>query len=376
MSIYIIFYGVITILYMLLVNYTFKFPVSGRKVISREEQLAKQKKVFVIVAAGLLVLIFGMRSELQGIDLNNEFGTGYVNMFRVINGDSLIEIFQNYSSYKYVNYEMGYVLFCKFLGTLVNHQQTLLVGCAFMAIVPVACFIYKHSANPWLSFVLYLALPLFATVIFSGIRQGVAIGIIVWAYGLIKEKKLIPFIVVVLLACTFHSTAIVALACYPLYHLKLEKMTAFWGGVGALLAIYILQEPLFIILARFVSSNTNMYRTNSINLFLLLSAIYATCVFFVKKEDYETRGYLNIFWLACAAQAFSKVHMLAGRITWYFMPVLIVMVPRLLKKANIKEKYILKVLPGVIGALAILLGLYYLRNNSMAMAYPYVPFWK
>lgn len=374
MSIYVAFYLIITFLYILLTRYSFVVEHASnmqKKMVTANTS----KRIFVVITAGLLILILGLRSEYQGLDLYNSLGTGYFYYYHKINDDSLMEIFKYFGDQKYANFEIGFVLMSKLIGTLCSNHQILLFACALLSIIPVAYFIFKHSPNAWLSMVLYMALPLFATATFSAIRQGISIGIVVLALGYIKEKKMLPFIVAIIVACTFHSTAIVALVCYPIYYVRLEKKSALFGGAGLLAAIYFLKEPLFWILARIVHSDPKIYRTNSINLFLLFSAIYVICVLFCKKDDYETRGYINIFWLACAAQSFAEVHNLASRITWYFMPALIVIIPNLVQNINIKEKNLLKPMGWIIGILAILLGLNYLKNNSMAMAYPYVFFW-
>jgi len=376
MSVYIAFYSIITILFVLLVKWCFDISLSNRKCHGVCAKFQRRQMIFLMtIVAVFLVLLIGLRSERQGLDLYNSLGTGYFFYYKKINDDSWIEIFRNYGKKKYANFEIGFVLFCKLMGTLCDNQQILLLGSAILSIVPVVYFIGKSSQNIWLSVVLYLALPAFATVHFSAIRQGIAMGIVIFSWWLVKEKRFFLFVATIAIACSFHSTAIVAFVAYPMYHLRLDRKSALCGGVGILAIIYAMKEPLFWIFARIVHSNPQIYRTNSVNLFLLLMGIYMLGVALVKVEDVETRGYLNIFWLACAAQSFAGVHNLAGRITWYFMPALIVIVPNMLSGMNIREKHLLKPASCVMGMLAIIMGLYYFRNNSMALAYPYVPFW-
>lgn len=376
MTIYVLYFISITILFILLIKYRFIFSKDRIIKTNSSVQYNRQMLFFMVIASLLLILIIGFRSDHQGLDLYNSLGTGYFYYYLKINEDSLIEILRNFSSQKYANYEIGFVLLCKLLGTLCSNQQILLVICALLAIAPTGYFIYKNSKNKWLSVVLFLALPLFATVTFSAIRQGIAIGIVLLSYTFVKEKRPVCFILTVALACTFHSTAIVAFAAYPVYHLRVDRKNALVGGVGSLAIIYLMKEPLFWILARLVHNNPTMVRSNSVNLFLALTLIYIVCTLFYKEQDYEVRGYINIFLLACGAQSFASLHNLAGRIMWYFMSVLIVLIPNLLANMNIKEKQIIKPLSWVVGILAIFLGLYYFRHNSMALAYPYIPFWR
>ncbi len=377
MEVYAAYYGAITILFIILTKYRYRITLcseTARKTALQRSQ--RQMALFMAAATIGLVFIIGFRSDHQGSDLYNSLGTGYFFYYESINKDSLGEILRNFSSQKYANFEIGFVLFCKLLGTVCGNHQILLLGCAALSIVPVGCFIAGCSRHRWLSMVLFMALPCFATVEFSALRQGCAMGIAALSYGFAKRKKPIRFIAGILLASTFHSSAIVALVVYPAYHATVSRRSALFGGIGGLAAIYLTKETLFWILAKIVHNNPKLSRTDSVNMFLILTVIYILCVYFSKDSDYGTRGYTNILWIACAAQAFSGLHNLAGRITWYFMLVLVVLVPDLLENPNIKERHIARPLTWMVGALAVMLGLYYLRNNQMACAYPYVPFWR
>lgn len=374
MSVYIVYYVIITILAVLLTKYIFclsnniSYPV-------RRRRADKQKVLLVSITALLLILIIGLRSGRNGLDLYNTMGTGYFYYYEKINEDSVWEILRNFEKRKYANFEIGFTLFCKFLGTICDNQQILLLGCAVLSIVPVAYFICRNSKNTWLSIVIYLAMPFFGPANFSAIRQGIAISLVMLSYEYIKERKPIFFLLTVLLACTFHSTAIVAIVAYPVYHFRLERRSALYGGVGVLLLVFLLKDPLFFALARLLAENPEVVRSSAINLFLLLTVLYVFFVLFYRIEDDEIRGFSNIFWLACATQIFAGINSLAGRVTWYFMPTLIILIPNLIVNMNIKEKQTLKYLAGMIGILACIVGLYFLRTDMVALAYPYEPFW-
>ena len=87
-------------------------------------------------------------------------------------------------------------------------------------------------------------------------------------------------------------------------------------------------------------------------------------------------GLRNLFWLGCASQSFAGLFSTAGRITWYFLPALLVLIPNLLRDARVKEKQLPVLLTWGIGGLAVLVGLYYFRYDAISAAYPYVPFWR
>lgn len=60
------------------------------------------------IACGLLILIIGLRSEHNGLDLYNSSGTGYFYYYDKINEDSVLEIIGNFGKRKYANFEIGF----------------------------------------------------------------------------------------------------------------------------------------------------------------------------------------------------------------------------------------------------------------------------
>ena len=375
MSIYVTYYIIIFILSIILTKYVFYPSFSKEKYLDSKKRMEKQRTLFVVIAVVLLVCILGFRSENNGLDLHNLSGTGYFFYYEKINEDSFIEILKNFFTKKYANFEIGFCLFCKFVGTICSNHQIMLFSSALVSVLPVGYYIHKNSKNAWLSLMVYLAMPFFGAAYFSAIRQGIAIGLVILSYEFIKKKKLMWFIGIILLACSFHSTAIVALAAYPVYQFRMDQKSSLYGGLGVLTAVFLLKEPLFIILSRILAEDAEIIRNNSINFLLVLIIIYVICVLFVKKNDLYMRGMTNIFWLACVAQAFSGVNNLAGRVAWYFLPALIVLLPNLIIDMRIKEKVFLKPLVYMLGVLLCMLGLYFFRYDMVAMSYPYEFFW-
>ena len=97
-------------------------------------------------------------------------------------------------------------------------------------------FIYKYADNIYLSVFLFLTLGFYGFSL-TAFRQSLAISICLWAYDYIKTKKIIPFILIVLLAASMHQTAIVFLPMYIIGQMKLSRKSVF-ALTALLLAIY------------------------------------------------------------------------------------------------------------------------------------------
>lgn len=82
-------------------------------------------------------------------------------------------------------------------------------------------------------YIVFYALPLFYLNFLSLLRQGVAISLVFYSYVYIKDRKLIKFIFMILLASLFHKTALIIIPIYFFYNIEPNrKLYIFMLGVG------------------------------------------------------------------------------------------------------------------------------------------------
>lgn len=134
-------------------------------------------------------------------------------------------------------FEPGYCVFVWVFSQIFPNGQILFILTAFFFTFAVCRYIYINSKDPELSFVMYICLGLY-TFMVQGLRQSIAMSICLFAIEFIKKRKIIPFVLLVLLAFTFHQSAIVFLLAYFLYGFKINLKTMILGlGIaGVLLA--------------------------------------------------------------------------------------------------------------------------------------------
>ena len=88
---------------------------------------------------------------------------------------------------------------------------------------------------------LILAFPiLILELAMSGIRQAIAVGLLCFGYNAFVDKHLVRFVIFVLMATSFHSSAIIFLLLAPFVHGELSIRPAALGGLLALPGAYFL----------------------------------------------------------------------------------------------------------------------------------------
>ena len=334
--------------------------------ITNKEQINRISTVLIFI---MLVLIIGLRHPSMGHDLRYGESNGYLGSFNIIANMSWSNIF---SVQSFLNYEYGFILYCKLVATIWNNQQFFIFVSAFLSLLPIFIVIYKKSTNSIMSSLIYLGLPAFLMV-YSGIRQALAIGLGCLAIDLVQRKKLIRFILLVTALCFIHYSAFILFIAYPIYYLKISKKTR-WITLLVIPVVYVLRYQLFDLFSKLFKEDATAYETGAYTLLLVFCAIYVFCIVFCKDGDLEQNGYMNLFFLACIFQTFGPIHNLAMREGYYFMIILVLLLPSVISNMKIKTNNVIAGL-SVSTAFAVY-ALYAISSSTWAMAYPHYFFWE
>lgn len=345
-------------------------------ILSRKNK-AKSKIIIVITGFCLLFILLALRHWSMGVDLgyySTGVKMGYIPSFEKLNTLSWKYIL---TMDQYLNYERGYIIFNKLIGSIWNNSQFFLGVCAFLGMLPIFLYIYRTSNEPLLSIIVFISLPVFL-MYFSGLRQAIAISITVISSYFIEKKKKLWFILLVLLASTFHSSAIVFLIAYPMYHIRFTNVQRLIL-VACIPVIYILRVPIFSVLSLIFKENAEIRDTGAFTLMIVFVLIYIFLLLLNKSKDEKINANINLFYIACLCQCFGGIYDTAIRIGYYFMIYLISALPNTVYKLKFseykaKEQYITSYL--VVLFIFGMYGLMTLSNGSWAKTNPYVFFWQ
>lgn len=329
------------------------------------------KKVIAITYFVIFSFLLGCRHPSMGYDLGYGTSAGYLQSFKQISRLSWKEVLNLKS---FLNYERGYIIYNKILSILSDNIQILLFGTALISFALISRALYKLSDNRniFMAIIIYTALPCFL-IQFSGLRQAIAIAICAIAMQFIESRKFIPFILLVLVASLFHTTALCFLPAYFAYVIPVNRKWRF-GTFAILALVFVLRVPLFQVLVRLIGRSNSPDNNGAITLFLVFTLVYLFCSMF-ETEDKRMNGYMNLFYLACVCQAFSSVYSSAVRMGYYYMISLSVLLP--LAIDNIVEYRQRELIRFIVYICFLSFGLYTLSSKTgWAMTNPYHFFWQ
>lgn len=181
--------------------------------------IEKNRKAYIIFITILLVLQSGLRNVAVGADTYQ-----YFLIFERVKIQSWSEIINSVVSYYNLDEgkDPGYTVFQKLFQYVSRNYQIYLFFVAILFFSSLGYFIYKNTrrvSDAMFAYVLYSVL-FYSMFSITGIRQTVATAIALWGYELIKRKKLVFFLILIVLASTIHRSVLIFI---PLYFIRNKK---------------------------------------------------------------------------------------------------------------------------------------------------------
>ncbi|WP_313016295.1 EpsG family protein [Acetoanaerobium noterae] len=297
----------------------------------------KNKRFFVFVASIILFLISALRSITFGTDT-----IGYVNKYISLSYTSLYELLMNVITR--TGKDPFFYLFAKVINLTGANYQIWLAILAGIFCYSVSKLVSKYSVEPYISFIALISLGYFYFSL-TGLRQTMALSMIILSYRYLRERELVPFIMMILIGTLFHTSAIIFLIAYPSANIKVG-LKQILGILIALIIAFFFKESIYSVLDLLNMSDRYAYYIEhgtslTISGFIIQLAIYLFCLLFKKNilsYDQNNMSLYNLLFLGLVFQAFAIVIAEFFRVSMYFSIFGIVLIPQVI--ATIKDKYI------------------------------------
>lgn len=290
------------------------------------EKLTLNRQAFWIPLF-VLAMFAGMRSSNVGTDTEN-YTYNYI-----------LRIDQDYYDFN-DNIEKGYQLLDYLIIGFSYNYFWLLFLTAFFIVFSYLRIIKNYSENYLLSIVLFITLGLY-TFLFNGLRQALAMAIMAYSVKYLLEEKVLAYLLVCIIASTFHISALIMIPFYFLVNLNLSVvykiiLVGLGGGVLSSIAIqYMAQNnqryEAYTESGEFAGLYTlGFYIINAIILFLINCKL--------KISDNSFKKFSSLYYMGVALLipiAFLGVNPSGPqRIIGYFSWTLIFLFPIILNKLN------------------------------------------
>jgi hypothetical protein len=271
----------------------------------------KRNKMTITLFFLFLFLLMALRHISVGYDLLNYkmfFQKCYMNSF-----GSLAE-----------EGEIGYTIYNILVASIFKNYRFFLIVTAAVILFPVYNLYLKEEKYGFLLIVLFVNMPCFL-MMFSGLRQAIAVSIGVLAYMAMEKKKYVWSVLLILLAGSFHISSYILFLLFPAFFLKIKTKHLF-VILPAMVAVYLFRVPLLKMLLRFLPeqylhSYGKIEQTGAFGMTVLFMIFFAFSFIVLDESVMEQRYFCirNILLIATILQFFVPVHGLIQRASYYFL---------------------------------------------------------
>ena len=261
----------------------------------------KNRKIFCAIAAIQWILISGLRSESIGADTEN-YGRHFYAMRNVSLQDQL-QLCWDYIFHGVDANDPGFYLLVKLFQYVCNDYRAFLFFVSAVFMIPMAVWIYRNSAMPCLSFIIYSIL-FYSFFSVTGYRQTIATALIVFiGYKYVKERKLGAFLIIAFVAFMIHKSSIVFIPYYFIANLEI-KQPYVSVVTAAIVVVTILGRRIYEPIATFLGFGSKDIFENSVGgtgtfVFLMLTVCALAILLYpiIQKRRSDTNFLYNQLFL-------------------------------------------------------------------------------
>lgn len=292
------------------------------------------------LAAIMLICIAGLRYETGG-----DWDT-YTLLFNKF--PTFSRLIGRPAEFADISVEEGFVLLCALVKSLGGTVQHLFFVVTFINITLITIALGKYTKYPVVALLCYYGI-LYFNLEMIYIRQATAVALCFFALQYIPSKRIVPYMIFILLACTFHRVAALMIPLYFLLNIKLPSWTYLAiVGLGAVIMLAGIPwiQTIFLTVAGWLGENyaekAEVYTENAMFAvnrglslgFILNLAIFVVIIFFKEKIDALPYGtiMLNMFFgsLVLYYYCFELVEV-SNRVRLFFLIGIIALLPMVLE---------------------------------------------
>lgn len=233
----------------------------------------------------------------------------------------------------YSDFGIGWKIFSQVIWGIWPDAKSLVFFTSLIFELAFVHFCRRYSNNYALSYFFMVTLGFFGMSLFI-LRQTVALAIVLLAYDAVEERKLPKFLLLILIACSFHVTAILFVALYPISNLR-RKGAFHLGCILAGITLLLCSTPLSNFMTSHYHSEYVLTGFSGENLLLLM--ILLVIIYELRGDNCDRLGIGHALELAPVFQVLALRFSTFTRATRYFQIATTVAIPNLIESFHDKR---------------------------------------
>lgn len=325
----------------------------------------RKKKIYCIILGAILFFIAALRSTSVGND-SGQYARHFYHL-QLLGFQEIIDYYQN---------ELGFYFFVKLLTFISSDHQIMFAFIGALYAYSISRFIYKYSKDPMVSFIMLIPMMYFAFSL-TGLRQTVAISILLISIDYIIGRRLLKFLIMIFLAGLFHQSAFLFILAYIIRNKKItfKRILLYL----AFMPIVFLLRPFIIrVVQFFLYSSYSMDWSQSAGgwttLFTYILIVITAAIFKnqLENQDINFSFFFTMMYIGTLIQMFVPLQPNIFRVSMYYNIASIILIPNILKTQKDRISKLI-----AYSIFFVLMGVqYYVFTFNAARVQPYKFFWQ
>ena len=219
---------------------------------------SRKKEILYLCISSVILIVF---SSIRATNVGIDYFQFYVPFFENVHSGGWGYLISDANTYRS---EFGFSLLTYLISFVTGNPFVYAAVIAVFMVGLTALVLYRDCPKPWVGMFIFVAFNFFGNTL-SYLRQSLAIAIFLFAIRYIKEKRIVPYMLLVLLAASFHNSLLLVIPIYFLAQIPVNRVSmGVYAGVTVLVLIFSWQ--LFDLVTQFVyqyyATEQNLYFMN------------------------------------------------------------------------------------------------------------------
>lgn len=189
----------------------------------------RNTKLFLGITSVVMIVVSFLRADNVGIDYIQ-----YSDYFAQMREGGWAFFIGEQNMYRS---EIGYSFLNYLVSLVTGNVHVYMLVVAIITVGLTAFLLYKYSPIPWIGMFVFLTFGFFGNSL-CFLRQSLGIAIFLLAIPHLKNKKIIPYMLLVLLSATFHKSMLIMIPIYFLAQIKIDWKPITFYSVATFLILY------------------------------------------------------------------------------------------------------------------------------------------
>ena len=355
-------------IYLLLVFLILLFRFQVQRLVQSQAYRDELEKKYLQIVCWILVILAALRGSTVGTDT-----IAYIYSYDAFSSFSWAEVFDRYADYP------GYYILSKICSLLHLPVQVLFGIVEGIYVYAIYKFTSRFSEDKLYTILCFEMIGLYAFSL-AGLKQTLSMAFVLLYFMAMMDKKYVQTAIFAVIAYYCHHVSLIFLFGVALYFIRNWK-TFYWVLAGIVVLSLIGTNFLWVTMIGLLDNehyseayiaDEGYSNTTMIFYGVLLLVLFLFSGNYRKERREEANMVLGMSMLAFVFQAFSLISSAAFRLSYYFLPLMIVGFPNAFNRIGVKDmRWVVK---AVVVFMIVFFFAYSNRNGGSVV--PYKFFWQ